>query len=80
VLLELVVPRMDGRQLLGAMRGDGALAAIPVVLVTGTPPSDLRAEVRAALKNPVWIDDLLACVRAYEDPAAALRSAGAALS
>jgi CheY-like chemotaxis protein len=80
VLLDLVMPRMDGRELLGAMRGDAALAAIPVVLVTGTPPRDLRDEVRAILKKPVGIDDLLACVRAYADACGAIRSAGAARS
>lgn len=66
VILDLVMPRMDGRQLLAAMRADPALAAIPVVLVTGTPPRDLKGQVDAILKKPVGIADLLACIRRRE--------------
>jgi hypothetical protein len=60
---------MDGRQLLAAMQGDEALAAVPVVLVTGTPPLDLAGGVRAILKKPVGIDELLACIRSIEGEA-----------
>lgn len=63
VILDLIMPRMDGRQLLAAMRADGALAEIPVVLVTGTPPRDLVGEVQAMLKKPVGIEELLASIR-----------------
>jgi CheY-like chemotaxis protein len=69
LVLDLVMPRMDGRELLGAMRGEGALADIPVVLVTGTPPRDLQGEVRAILKKPVGIDELVACIRRNAAPA-----------
>lgn len=62
VVLDLVMPRMDGRQLLTAMRADAALAAIPVVLVTGTPPRDLAEAVDAILKKPIGIKDLLRCI------------------
>jgi len=37
-----------------------------VVLVTGTPPLDLRREVDAILKKPIGIEDLLACIRGRE--------------
>lgn len=63
VILDLVMPRMDGRQLLAAMRMDADLAGIPVVLATGTPPQDLRQEVLQILLKPIGVDDLLACVR-----------------
>jgi CheY-like chemotaxis protein len=65
VLLDLVMPRMDGRQLLAAMRVDADLADIPVVLATGTPPQDLGQEVQQILPKPIGIDDLLACVRRW---------------
>jgi two-component system, chemotaxis family, chemotaxis protein CheY len=58
VILDLVMPRMDGRQLLAAMGEDPDLAAIPVVLATGTPPRDLLGKVLAILKKPVGFDDL----------------------
>jgi CheY-like chemotaxis protein len=63
IILDLIMPRMDGRQLLAAMQRDEALAGIPVVLVTGTPPLDLRGDVHAILKKPVGMDELLACIR-----------------
>lgn len=62
VVLDLVMPRMDGRQLLTTMRADAALADIPVVLVTGTPPRDLAEAVDAILKKPIGIQDLLRCI------------------
>lgn len=64
IFLDLIMPRMDGREFLAEVRRDGALAAIPIVLVTGTPPQDLKREVRAILKKPVGIEDLLACIHA----------------
>jgi len=82
VILDLVMPRLDGRQLLAAMRGDHALAAIPVVLVTGTPPLDLKGQVDAILKKPIGIEDLLACIRRREGGGTSetILSAGVALS
>lgn len=67
IILDLVMPRMDGRQLLAAMRVDADLAGIPVVLATGTRPQDLSQEVQQVLLKPIGVDDLLACVRRYCD-------------
>lgn len=77
VLLDLIMPHMDGRQLLSEMRRDSALAGIPVVLVTGTPPQDLRGEVFATLKKPVGVDDLLRCIQACVERMPRERSTGA---
>ena len=63
ILLDLIMPRMDGRQFLAAIRRDVELAAIPVVLVTGTPPQDLVGKVAEIMKKPVGIEDLVACIR-----------------
>lgn len=63
IFLDLVMPRMDGRQFLAEVHDDRELADLPVVLLTGTPPSDLSGAVSAILKKPVGIDDLLDCVR-----------------
>lgn len=63
IFLDLIMPRMDGRQFLARAREDSMLAGIPIVMVTGTPPKDLEGEVSAILKKPVGIDDLCACVR-----------------
>jgi CheY-like chemotaxis protein len=45
VLLDLGLPRVDGREVLCAMRADPALRAIPVAILTGSP--DHRARVEA---------------------------------
>jgi CheY-like chemotaxis protein len=70
VLLDLIMPRMDGRQFLEAIRGEVGLTDVPVVLVTGTPPLDLRTAVHTILKKPVGLDDLLACIRGIVPDAA----------
>lgn len=62
VVLDLVMPRMDGRQFLAALRADRALADLPVVLVTGTPPRDLGGQVQGMLKKPIGTADLLAAI------------------
>ncbi len=63
ILLDLIMPRMDGRQFLTAMRREDEFAAIPVVLVTGTPPPDLVGKVAEIMKKPVGIEELVACIR-----------------
>lgn len=65
IILDLVMPRMDGRQLVAAMGERPDLGAIPVVLATGTPPADMKGKVLAILKKPVGIDDLLPFVRRF---------------
>ncbi len=65
ILLDLVMPRMDGRQFLRAIREEVDLARIPVVLVTGTPPQDLSEQVTAILKKPFATNGLLGYVRRY---------------
>ncbi len=45
VLLDLNMPRMDGRQVLDAMRSDPDLKVIPVVILT---TSDAEADIEAA--------------------------------
>ena len=62
VVLDLVMPRMDGRQFLAAVRADRTLAELPVVLVTGTPPRDLAGQVQGILKKPIGTADLLASI------------------
>src|SRR5262245_37823526 len=42
VLLDLNMPVMSGREFLERRRSDAALARIPVVVVTGDPPSSLQ--------------------------------------
>lgn len=73
IFLDLIMPRMDGRQFLGMVRDDVELARIPVVLVTGTPPQDLAGQVVAVLKKPIGINELLGYARRYVQGGAAER-------
>jgi len=64
ILLDLMMPVMDGWSLLAALRADEELAAIPVVIISAvgghapapTPP------VREVMDKPLAIERLLAAV------------------
>jgi len=61
VLLDLMMPVMDGWQVVEAMRGDRELAGVPVVIVsasTAPPPHGLRI-----LRKPAPVEELLTLVR-----------------
>ncbi len=43
ILLDINMPRMDGKQFLGVVKGDDAFKAIPVVMFTSSQsPADIR--------------------------------------
>ncbi len=61
ILLDLLMPRMDGNAVLRALRADPALAEIPVVISTSDPsraPSGVLI-----MRKPVDLDMLLDTVR-----------------
>lgn len=68
VLLDLMMPVMDGGELVGRMRGDPALAEIPVIVVTSD--ASRAPEGVTAMKKPVALDRLLREVRARCTPSA----------
>jgi CheY-like chemotaxis protein len=75
VLLDLWMPGMDGPTFCRRVKGDPALARIPVVLVTALPVDEARAAALAAgcddcLAKPFDLDDLLALVRRHLRPGA----------
>src|SRR5438874_11951086 len=67
VLLDMNMPRMNGLELLEAMKADAAMKRIPVVLVT-TEGSDeqtqrgLEAGAAAYVKKPVKNEELIAVI------------------
>ena len=66
ILLDVMMPRMDGYQVAAALKGDPATQRIPVILVTGLDDQAVRALVRDAgaedfLAKPVDRADL--CLR-----------------
>jgi two-component system, chemotaxis family, response regulator Rcp1 len=72
ILLDLNLPKKDGREVLGEVKADPALREIPVIVLT---TSDDEADVHRAyglhancyLTKPVEFDDFIRKVRSIED-------------
>lgn len=68
ILLDLMMPIMDGWQFLTEVAREPRLAAIPIVAITGVGASVLRTMslgTDAILEKPVNLDLLLATVQRY---------------
>jgi CheY-like chemotaxis protein len=68
ILLDLNMPRMDGRETLAAIKGDDNLKAIPVVILTtsGAAPdivASYQHRANAYVTKPFGLDDFEATVR-----------------
>jgi CheY-like chemotaxis protein len=63
VLLDLLMPGMDGRELLERIREDPRLSAVRVVLTTGATGARVRAvSADAVLMKPFGVRELLAAL------------------
>ena len=72
VLLDLNMPRMDGRQVLAAVKADKELRKIPIiVLTTSRAPADIISSydlhANAYVAKPMSLDDLTAVVKGIDD-------------
>jgi two-component system response regulator len=72
ILLDLNMPRMNGRQVLAFVKGDEDLRRIPVVvLTTSRAPVDIsdsyRLHANAYVTKPMSLDDLTAVVKGIDD-------------
>jgi CheY-like chemotaxis protein len=70
ILLDLMMPVMDGWQFRDAQQRDPTLANIPVVVISadhGLERSAARLDVDGYLAKPFGLDALLAAVRRYAD-------------
>jgi len=65
VLLDLMMPVMDGYEFLASQLADDRLAGVPVVLVTAQrPPRKVAfSSVRAVIEKPLDLRTLLGVVR-----------------
>jgi two-component system nitrogen regulation response regulator NtrX len=73
ILLDLMMPRLDGEAMLLELRSDPSLAEIPVVVLSGHKlSSDRLSRMRADdfLLKPVDLDDVLTVVERYAGPPA----------
>ncbi|NUP44957.1 MAG: response regulator [Streptomyces sp.] len=71
IVLDLNMPRMNGRELLGVLKQDTDLRTIPVVvLTTSSTPDDVSAayerHANAFVTKPVNLDDFLESVRSID--------------
>jgi CheY-like chemotaxis protein len=72
ILLDLNMPRMDGREVLKALKADARLARIPVVVMT---TSDVESDILTSyhlgaagfVTKPVGIEELFQAVHLIED-------------
>ncbi len=67
ILMDLRMPRMDGRTAVDRMRADAALRAVPVIAVTASnlheQEPELRARFDGVVRKPVTIEALAAEIR-----------------
>jgi len=66
IIVDLMMPRMDGQSLIRTMSGDSTLARIPVAIISGqltSPAQPPGPQVVARMVKPVELDDLLDLVR-----------------
>jgi two-component system, OmpR family, response regulator len=71
ILLDLMMPRMDGEDLLAAMRASPGLERIPVIIMSGHDKAREKAETllgRECLVKPVDLDVLLHAVQQFARP------------
>ncbi len=64
VILDLVMPVMDGWEFLARLRADTALASVPVVVYTSAA-GQAPAGVTRVIQKPLMFDRLLSIVRDY---------------
>jgi CheY-like chemotaxis protein len=71
ILLDLNLPRMDGRDVLAELKGDPQLKVIPVVVLTSSSAErdvveSYERNANAYVTKPIDIDEFLAVIRALE--------------
>jgi CheY-like chemotaxis protein len=72
ILLDLDLPKLDGRELLAQIKGDVRLKDIPVVVITSSKkPEDVissyRNQVSSYIQKPVDIDDYFEAIRCLKE-------------
>lgn len=71
ILLDWLLPLMDGNEVLTKLSGDSGTASIPIIVISGQPvPADLPPRIHCWLAKPVTIEDLIDCINSAPPPAA----------
>jgi CheY-like chemotaxis protein len=80
LLLDLRMPRMDGRQLYEELARDDELSKIPIIVLSADGRPDAQAELRGAvavIAKPVRLEKLLGLVESVVGTGEGSRPAGA---
>jgi chemotaxis family two-component system response regulator Rcp1 len=72
ILLDLDLPKIDGRQILAKVKNDSSLSAIPVVVLTNSDaPNDIndayRHHASCYITKPSGIDEFFTAVRSLKE-------------
>jgi len=63
VVTDLMMPVMNGRELIERLRSDDETAAMPILVVSSRPTADVPGGADAVLSKPFDLDPLLETVR-----------------
>ncbi|WAS90842.1 response regulator [Nannocystis punicea] len=65
ILLDLMMPLVDGWQVLSRLRAQDRLLALPVVVMSASAPEAAPSGVAAVVRKPIDLDLLLGLVQRY---------------
>ncbi len=77
MLLDLLLPRKDGWEVVASMKADAKLRNVPIVVMSAVPPqaTSLQAQgVAATLPKPFTMEELLFVVTRFVQPEKARRT------
>jgi CheY-like chemotaxis protein len=69
VLLDLVMPIMDGWRFIEAVRRQSSLASVPIVIVSGHAATHAPEGVAGIVRKPIDLSELFAIVERHCGPA-----------
>jgi CheY-like chemotaxis protein len=67
ILLDLMMPVMDGFEFMNCREKDAMIAAIPVLIVSAFPDRAQKVQAQGFVKKPINLDLLLASVQQFCD-------------
>jgi CheY-like chemotaxis protein len=64
ILLDLVIPDMDGREVASRIEADEEMKKIPIVFLTGFPLSEVNTG-KPFLSKPLSVQEIIACIEKH---------------
>ncbi len=71
IMLDLVLPKVSGWEVLKHLRADPELREIPVIVMTGMERAEARAIADVVLQKPISLPDLIAAAQRLAYPSSA---------